>query len=128
MPQFYKHEENMISETLQPPLQRNKYILFTHTCCLPVKSLHCTAGSPPSLPAPLTSQDYSQLQPPIAACQMPASDIVHHCAGVSGANCHLFFPMLLMRRGSKKQRNTLGEERYGQCCQPVLEIIKAYTC
>ncbi len=58
---------------------------------------------------------------------MPASDIVHHCAGVSGANCHLFFPVFLMRRVSEKHHNTLWEEWYDQSCQPVLEIIKAYT-
>lgn len=44
---------------------------------------HC---QPPSLVEPIHN-----CRPPIAVCQMPASDIVHHCAGVSRANCHLFF-------------------------------------
>lgn len=79
---------------------------------------------PPTLVEPI----HNCGPPPIAVCQMPASDIVHHCAGVSGANCHLFFPVLLTRRASEKHQNTLGEEWYGQSCQPVLEIIKAYTC
>lgn len=78
---------------------------------------------PPSLVEPIYN-----CRPPIAVCQMPASDIVHHCAGVSGANCHLFFPVLLLRKRSEKHRNTFGEQRYGRSCQLVLEIIRAYTC
>ena len=68
-----------------------------------------TASPPPPVVEPIHN-----CRPPIAACQMPASDIVHHCAGVSGANCHLFFFLvLLMRRGSgekKSPQRTWGGE------------------
>lgn len=126
-------KQTEISETLAAhSAQEQVYPFFTHTCCLPVKSLHCTATpllhcQPPSVVEPIHN-----CRPPIAACQMPASDIVHHCAGVSRANCHLFFfPCASHEKREWKKKNhhnALGEEKYGRSCQAVLEIIKAYTC
>lgn len=54
-----KKQENTISESvgvLQLALHGNKCILFTHTCCLPVKSLQPTAGPAPPLSLPHRQQ------------------------------------------------------------------------
>lgn len=64
--------------------------------------------------------------PPTAPCQMPALDMVHHCAGVSKANCHLFFS--LHASHGERERKAQKHARNGQSCQTLLEIIKAYTC
>lgn len=121
--------KNTISETVRVIWPTEASISFLNTPAVYLSKAfnvllaplpHC---QPPSLVEPIHN-----CRPPIAVCQMPASDIVHHCAGVSRANCHLFFLVLLMRRGSEKHRNTHGDEIYGQSRQPVLEIIKAYTC
>lgn len=122
-----------MAETLgviQPILHRYKYIFFTHTCCLPVKRLHCTAGSPPSLPAhhtPCYSSLFTTAGPLLwsVRCQLQT------CCTTALESLELtvtyFFPVLLIGRGSAKHRNTVRKKRYDQSCQPVVELIRTYT-
>lgn len=106
------------------------YLFYSHLLSTCQKaSLYCWLPSfTASPPHPLLLQPIHNCRPPIVVCQMPATDMLHHCAGVSGANCHLFFfPMLLIGRGSVKHRNTVRKKRYDQSCQPVVELIRPYT-
>lgn len=48
-----------------PALHRNKRILFTHTCCRPVKSLHCTATPLLHCQHPLTSRSRFTIAGPL---------------------------------------------------------------
>lgn len=128
-----KGKKKVMAETLgviQPILHRYKYIFFTHTCCLPVKRLHCTAGSPPSLPAhhtPCYSSLFTTAGPLLwsVRCQLQT------CCTTALESLELtvtyFFPVLLIGRGSAKHRNTVRKKRYDQSCQPVVELIRTYT-
>lgn len=79
-------------------------------------------------PIPAASAFSQFTGPPMVVCQIPALDMLHHSAGVSGVNCHFVFPVLFMGRGGEKHRNTLRVKRHGQSCQPAMEIIRLYTC
>lgn len=120
---------------LAPLKKKNKNILFFNLLLTPAVYLSTAfiiltapfSYCPPHHPHHCLSL-FTIYRPPIVVCQIPALDMLHHSAGVSGANCHFFFPALFMGRGSKKHRSTLWERRHGQSCQPAMQIIRLYTC
>lgn len=118
-------EHTVLQETWCRPLSVVTSVSFLLTPAVYLSKAFTVLLPPP----PFLVKPIHNCRPSIVFCQMPAS--VHHCAGISEANCHLFISCASRSKVSKKSgkhRNTLGEERYGQSWQPVLEILKAYTC
>lgn len=112
-----KGKKKVMAETLgviQPILHRYKYIFFTHTCCLPVKRLHCTAGSPPSLPAhhtPCYSSLFTTAGPLLwsVRCQLQT------CCTTALESLELtvtcFFPSAFNREGERKAQKHSQKEK-----------------
>lgn len=108
------YQPNKITKTLgviQPSLPTNWYILLLSPAVYLSKVFTVLLLSLPYCQPPRTraGKPIRNSRPPVVVCQMPASDIVHHRARVSEANCHLFFPPLFVTRNRKKKSSETGE-------------------
>lgn len=60
-------------------------------------------------PIPAASAFSQFTGPPMVVCQIPALDMLHHSAGVSGVNCHFFFSLCFSWREEAKSTETHSE-------------------